>query len=263
MSFASSPAQINYKPGGFSAGGINATYGSGGNYRLSESPQLQSTIGKLQSTFGQQASELANLRGTVAPGFSLFRQAGLADIAGQGQAAMSNLRDTLAQRRVLGSSFGNAQLSRQQADIEKQRTDFIAQSYLQELSASNQLIQEQYTASVNQYKVGLDQMNFEAGMAADLTKSANAALANVATAQAQLDQQNAQNNAAGIGKAIGLGVSIAAAPFTGGASLAAGAALFGSTPQYGGCNIVSGDAYGGSSSAPLPGLDASDYGAGY
>src|SRR4029077_18203531 len=219
MSFGSSAPQINYKPGGFFAGGLGATMGGGGNYRVTESQGLKDTIGHLQSTFGQQASELGNLRGTVAPGFSLFRQAGLADIAGQGQASMSNLRDTLAQRRVMGSSFGNAQLSQQQADIEKQRTDFIAQSYLQELSASTQLIQEQYQAATSQFKVGLDQMNFEAGIAAGLTDSANKAMASVATAQAQLDAQNAQANAAGIGKAIGLGVSIAAAPFTGGASL--------------------------------------------
>jgi hypothetical protein len=37
----------------------------------------------------------------------------------------------------------------------------------------------------------------------------------------------------------------------------------GSSPSYGGGNMWSGDAYGGSSSSPLPGLSAADYGAGY
>jgi hypothetical protein len=39
--------------------------------------------------------------------------------------------------------------------------------------------------------------------------------------------------------------------------------LFGSSPSYGGGNILSGDAYGGSSASPLEGLDASDYGIGF
>lgn len=37
-------------------------------------------------------------------------------------------------------------------------------------------------------------------------------------------------------------------------------ALGGSTPSFGGGNILSGDAYGGSAAAPLPGLSAADYG---
>lgn len=56
----------------------------------------------------------------------------------------------------------------------------------------------------------------------------------------------------------------------GGAKLAVSAATgmpTGSTsfsgPSYGGGSALTGDAYGGSSKAPLPGLDASDYGAGF
>ena len=37
-------------------------------------------------------------------------------------------------------------------------------------------------------------------------------------------------------------------------------ALGGSSPAYGGGNLLSGDAYGGNAAVPLPGLDASDYG---
>src|SRR6516165_10583243 len=124
MSFGSSAPQIGYQPGGFRSPGISATRGAGGNYNIRESAALQQQIGSLQSTFGQQASDLAALRGTVAPGFSQFRQAGLSDIAGQGQANVSNLRDEMAKRRILGSSFANSQISQANADIEKARSDF-------------------------------------------------------------------------------------------------------------------------------------------
>jgi hypothetical protein len=39
-----------------------------------------------------------------------------------------------------------------------------------------------------------------------------------------------------------------------------GNALWGSTPAYGGGNILSGDAYGGNAAAPLAGLTSADYG---
>jgi hypothetical protein len=39
-----------------------------------------------------------------------------------------------------------------------------------------------------------------------------------------------------------------------------GTALWGSSPAYGGGNILSGDAFGGSAANPLAGLTAADYG---
>lgn len=39
-----------------------------------------------------------------------------------------------------------------------------------------------------------------------------------------------------------------------------GTALWGSSPAYGGGNILNGDAYGGSATNPLSGLTAADYG---
>lgn len=50
---------------------------------------------------------------------------------------------------------------------------------------------------------------------------------------------------------------------TAGAGLLGQAGAFGSSPSYGGGNWMSGDAWGGSSSNPLPGLSPDDYGAGY
>jgi hypothetical protein len=40
----------------------------------------------------------------------------------------------------------------------------------------------------------------------------------------------------------------------------AGGALWGNTPAYGGGNMLSGDAFGGSAAAPLAGLTSADYG---
>jgi hypothetical protein len=50
---------------------------------------------------------------------------------------------------------------------------------------------------------------------------------------------------------------------TAGLGLAGGMGAFGSNPSYGGGNMFSGDAYGGSSANPAQGLNASDYGPGF
>lgn len=215
-----SAPQINFTPQGFSGGGLNATF-QGGKYNLTQSPALTQQIGQLQSTFGKAAGAFGALGAQVQPGFSQFRQAGLADLSNQQSANLSNLRDSLAQRRILGSSFANASISQANADYDKNRADFIAQSYLQELQASNTFTQEQYQAATQQFATGINQMNFESTMAANLTSQANQVMGQIATQNAQLQAANAAANAQGLGKLLGVGAAIGLAPFTGGMSLAA------------------------------------------
>ena len=182
---------------------------AGGAYNLAPTSALSSTIGNLQSTFGQAASAFGNLAQTVAPGFSQFRQAGLSQLANTQAGNISNLTQNLAQRRVLGSSFANASLSQANADYAQNQANFVAQSYLQELQASQQLIQQEFAAKTSEFKVGLDQMNLEASLAASLSTSASSSMNQIATAQAQLDEKNAEANASGFGKILGLGLSLA------------------------------------------------------
>jgi hypothetical protein len=207
-----SPSQINFNPAGqsFSSTGLTGTYTGGGGFNLAQSPALSSQVGQLQSTFGQAASAFGALGATVQPGFSQFRQAGLADIANQQAQATSNLSNNLAQRRVLGSSFAQNQLSNNAATFAQQQADFTAQSYIQELQASTQLTQQQFSAATQQFSTGINQMNFETGIAAQLSSQMTGIMSNIATAQAQLDQQAAQFNAtqssnalAGLGKLVG------------------------------------------------------------
>lgn len=100
-----------------------------------------------------------------------------------------------------------------------------------------------------------------AGQKAQYGYTGNTAIGN-ANAEAEQAKYGASKNFWG---ALMGAASIAAAPFTGGLSLGGLAGLIpgGSSPSYGGGNAWSGDAYGGSSSNPLAGLSASDYGAGY
>lgn len=239
MSFlgGSSP-QINFKPQGFNAPGGSLSFTPSGVSIFNQSPQQAANISGIQQTFGQQASDIAGLRPLVAPGFSAFRQAGLADLTTQQQSNISNLRDNLAQRRVLGSSFAGDAISRANAEFSAKRDQFIAQSYLQEVDASNKLIQEQYQAAAQSFKVGIDQFNFESGLSAQLTAQAMASSAAVATAQAKLDA----DAASGLGKALG---SILTAP----GSSVIGQGISGIGSALGSIGTSIGSALGGSAAA--------------
>lgn len=219
---SSGAPQIQATTPNFNTSGYTGSY-AGGSYNLAPTAGLSNNIGNLQSTFGQAASAFGNLAQTVTPGFSQFRQAGLNQLATNQAANVSNLSQNLAQRRVLGSSFGNASLSQANADYAQNQANFVAQSYLQELQASQQLIQQQYTAQAQQFQVGLNQMNLEASLAAQLSTSASNSMNQVATAQAQLDAQNAQANASGLGKLVGTVLGLG----TGGGSTVGGGILSG------------------------------------
>lgn len=249
------PSQINYQgPSGFTTGGTTANY-SNGQYNINNTPGMNAQIGGLQSTFQQQAGALGQLASTVQPGFSQFRQAGLSSLATQQQANLSNLRDSLAQRRVLGSSFANSQISQSNADYAQNQANFIASSYLSELQASQSLVQQQYQAAAQSYQVGISQMNLDTGVAAQLTSQASALSAQMAQAQAGLDQQaaqfNAQQNAAsqaGIGKFFGtLGGAAIGGLLGGPAGLMAGASI--GSSAFGGSSGGAGMNYGGLSNS--------------
>lgn len=217
---SSSAPRIQATSPNFSSSGYTGAFTPGVGYSLSRTGPLSDTIGSLQSTFSQAASAFGGLARKVAPGFSMFRKAGLTDLANTNAANISNLSQNLAQRRVLGSSFANASISQANADYEKNRSDFIANSYLQEISASQQLIQQEFTAKANEFKVGIDQMNLEASLAAQLTTNASSSMNQIATAQAQLDEKNAEANAQGLGKLLGMGLGLVGnimAPGIGGA----------------------------------------------
>lgn len=205
-----SAPQIQTSLPGFNAGGINAQPGANGNYNVTPTDARLGTVGGIQSTFNQQAGDIANLRNQFAPGFSALRQAQIATLNNSRTAALGNLRDNLARRRVLGSSFAQDSLARADQEYQTTAANVQAQTYLQELQASQQLIQQQYTAARGSFQTGLDEMNLEAGLAASLSTKASDALNSAATTQAQLDLQASTTNAkmsadasAGAGKFFG------------------------------------------------------------
>lgn len=189
---SSAPLQ-NFQPTGFSGGGFSTSYGPGG-LTIAPTAERSGLVRSLGKSFGDLSAELGGLKAKVAPGFSDLRRSRLAEVEASRSSAIGNLRENLARRRVLGSSFGQDALTRAENEFGQQRDKVAAESFLQELEATNQLIQQDFAARRGQFQTGLDELNLEADIATKLSGNATGVMAKNAQMLAELNAKEAANS---------------------------------------------------------------------
>lgn len=180
----------NFKPTGINAGGLTSSL-SGDNLTITPSAERLGLVRDLSGAYGANADELAGLRAKVTPGFSDLRASRLQEIENARQNAIGNLRENMARRRVLGSSFGNDALARAELEFGQAKEKTAAESFLQELDANNQLLQQEYTARRGQFQTGLDDLNLQADVATKLAAGATQQLGANARLEAELNAKEA------------------------------------------------------------------------
>jgi hypothetical protein len=171
---------------GFSGGGLTGSYDANGNANVTSSAGRQDLISQLSGIFTNQASKLGDLLTKVAPGFSDMRSAYLTDNTNRATAAVSNLRDNLNARRILGSSFAQDAVNRTNATFGDERAKTLPQIYLQELAATNDLLNQQSAASAQAVQTNIGEANLQAGVAGQLQQQASQAIANATAIKAQI-----------------------------------------------------------------------------
>lgn len=203
----------SFGPAGFNAGGLSASFGNNA-FNVTPTADRLAAIGNVAGALGAQADEIGSLRPTLAPGISGLRAARLAEIENARAASVSNLRDNLQRRRVLGSSFGEDALTRANAEFAQQRERVAGESFLQEFEGTVNLINQEFTARRAQFQTFLDELNLEANVAASLSGKATEVLQKNAAVEAQLLALQAQNKGTffgslfqPVGKAAGTAVT--------------------------------------------------------
>lgn len=221
------------KPVGIDAGGLKSTFANN-SISINASPERSGLVGSIADRFLEQAGLTADLRAKVAPGLSDLRRVRLQEIENARKSSISNLRDNLARRRVLGSSFGEDAIARQELEFGQAKEKVAAESFLQEIDLTNQFINQEFELARSSFSTKLGELNIQAEIAANLGAQATDVLKASAQLQAQLAMQKAATNAslsvaqaeldakaqAGVGQLIGKVAGVALAPYTGGASLA-------------------------------------------
>lgn len=221
----------------FKAGGLKFGFDPSGRakLKLKKGSERDLALRALMSSFGQQASDI---RGTfapgiesafgqgiqgieglleqVSPGFGALTEARRKTLTTRGTAAKSDLRARLAQRRVLGSSFAQDIENRQEQQLSQDLAEAEATSFLEELQATNQLINQRTELSVQQAQsslqnalaafeseraasgVSLDEQNRQLEVMTQLISGATATIG----ANARLEAELASQSAAGRGAAF-------------------------------------------------------------
>lgn len=187
------------KPTNINAGGLSTSLGRDNVLSVTPSAERLGLVSGVANTFGPQADFLGSLLSKVAPGFSDLRTSRLAEIENARQSAIGNLRDNLARRRVLGSSFAGDAINRGNLEFAQEKEKAQAESLLQEIDMSNQIAQAQFEAQRSQFQTFLDEMNLHADLATQLSSQATSQLGANARLKAQLDAMSAQ----GAGKFFG------------------------------------------------------------
>lgn len=229
----SKQSSVNLSPINLNAGGFSSSLNNN-TLSLRSSGQRQGLVSNLAGTSLEQADLLAGLRGQVGDATEGLRASRLREVENRRRSSISNLRDNLARRRVLGSSFGQDAETRANLEFAQESDRVEAESFLQELELNNQLINQEFDVRRNAFATQLDELNLQADFAAGLSSQASNLLqasaqlkaqlaaqqagidANIATSQANLDTQAAAGTGSFLGKLAGIGL----APLTGGSSLA-------------------------------------------
>ncbi len=183
---------------GINAGGLSSSL-TGDTIKLTSNGLRSGLVGSVAATFPKQAAALSALRASVAPGASALRAARLAELENARRQATGDLRDNLARRRVLGSSFAQDSLARTDLAFAQQRDAVVAESFLQELQLTQQLTQAEFEARRGEFQTALDELNLQTEVATQLASGATAQLGANARLKAQLDA----DAAAGAGKFFG------------------------------------------------------------
>lgn len=222
---------------GFSGGGLEGRFGQNaiGTVTLDPNSDRGQAIAGLTNAANTAADTLSGLYDTVKPGFNDLLSARLAQINDASRKAVGDLRQSLAERRIMGSSFGQSTIDRANAEFSRQRDQAIADNFLKSLEAQRQLTADTLNARVKAFQPKLDELNLETGLAQQLGAQGSQQLNQNAMFNAQ--QQTAANasglNALGsvLGTALGFGKSL----FTGGlGGFGGGSSSFPSFGSYGG-----------------------------
>lgn len=223
-------------------------------------PYASNVMAGMKDVFGQQEAQTTGQLTQAAGGVGADRIAvGQSELAKQQDLAagqtLSGLYSNAAQQAqsagygtaALGSQAQNAALSGAQAQL---ATGGLQQQLRQaQLNApyQNDLARLAYPFQTAQFLSGIT------GALAPGLGGTTSGQGNTRTPGPSLLSQILGLGTAGVGAAGGAGAF----------NPTSGSNPKGSSPSYGGGNMFSGDAYGGSGSNPLPGLSASDYGSGY
>jgi hypothetical protein len=195
-----------FSPLEFNTPGLGVNMRDGG-FTVNRTPQVGASLARLNNLSVNTAKEYGQLKDQLKPGFGALTTAGVNAIEDQRRSTVSNLRENLNRRRVLGSSFADDAISRTNAEFAKQDAQFRAETTLQEIEATEKLIAKQYETGIQGAVAIIDQGNFESKIGAELSRQFTSVMGDLAKYEATLLRDEADGQAALLSGLLGAGLT--------------------------------------------------------
>lgn len=173
-----------FKPTGFSSPGLSGTFAND-RFTLRRGAEAGEALADVGSLSQEQASAFRGLRGRVRPGFGELTRTRIDAIRSAGKRTIGNLREELGKRRVLGSTFASREIASEEARFGQIEEQSRAESFLQELALTGELIKEEFSSSISGVLEVLKQLNFETSIGAGLSANASSLINDNLTSQAE------------------------------------------------------------------------------
>lgn len=208
-----------FRPSGFAGGGLAGRFDERRNqFLVSRTREREEAIGGVVSGFRGRAQEFGALRERVRPGFGGLSEAiqrntrqRLTEARLRGETRVGGLRSQLARRRVQGSSFARAEVEQLQGELGLEEDRIRAEAgiaeagaFIQEIDLTSQLIGEEFASSIQGAQTVLENLNLEAGVAAELGGLSSQLLQANLTARAEAQAASEAGAAEFLGSLAGL-----------------------------------------------------------
>lgn len=176
----SAPRSLNFNAGGL----IGRQTASG--FNVTPTAARQNLVLGQRRAFGAAANQVGGLLGRVRPGFGNLTEARVNAIQDARRRTIGDLRENLARRRVLGSSFAQDAETRAMAEFARLEEQARAQSFLEELDLTSRLLDRQTELNVANFQAGLAELNLEAETGANMAAGGAQVLSGLAQAQGNI-----------------------------------------------------------------------------
>lgn len=194
---------------GVKGGGLDINFRQkGAIFDITSTPERQGLVGGIRDVLSEQAGEVGDLREEVRPGFGRLTEARVGAIDRARRRSIGNLRENLARRRVLGSSFGQDALTRANREFAQEEERARAQSFLEELQLQNELLTQQFDLRRQSFQTALDELNLQADFATRLAGGGASAISQNQAVQQQIQAEQRSQ----VGQFLGAGAGMVLGP---------------------------------------------------
>jgi hypothetical protein len=165
-----------FRPVSYTGPGHNINIDGGGNINMGRTAESQGFMDRLLAGLGNDENAFTELLSQIRPGFGRLSDMRGREVDQARERGVSNLRDQLAKRRVLGASFANDQIGSLERQYMMDKDKVLAEAWQQEMEATMQALTSRTQARNQTITTALNEIQFETGVGAQLLQQVSSSM---------------------------------------------------------------------------------------